>query len=82
MCCTYQWAVVVCSDRGLPLVQVIGYLNFELWTDVEGELVDDLRLDSRFPQQPTVSGCTHAGAMLVSVLYVCKGPNTVHWAVA
>ena len=37
---------------------MIGYLNFELWTGVEGEQVDDLRLDSRFPKQPTVSGCT------------------------
>ena len=52
------------------VIQVAGYLNFELWTNVEGELVDDLRLDSRFPQQPTVSGSTFAGEMLTSVLCV------------
>ena len=45
------------SDFGLALLQMIGYLNFQLWTGVEGILVDDLRMDRRFPHQPTVSGC-------------------------
>ena len=53
----YIYTCALNSDFGPAFLQMIGYLNFQLWTGVEGELVDDLRMDRRFPHQPTVSGC-------------------------
>ena len=44
----------VCINQ-LPPTQMMGYLNVEIWTGVEGILVDDLRLDKRFPKTPSVS---------------------------
>ena len=34
--------------------QMVGFLNVEIWIGVEGILVDDLRLDKKFPDSPVV----------------------------
>ena len=51
--CTYV-PILICINQ-LPPTQMMGYLNVEIWTGVEGILVDDLRLDKRFPKTPSVS---------------------------
>lgn len=35
---------------------MMGYLNVDIWTEVEGILVDDLRLDRRYPDKPSNTG--------------------------
>ena len=51
-----QYGVVyVCF---LFLSQMVGFLNVEIWIGVEGILVDDLRLDRKFPDSPVVGWLT------------------------
>ena len=37
---------------------MVGFLNVEIWIGVEGILVDDLRLDRKFPDSPVVGWLT------------------------
>ena len=59
--------IYLCVNQ-LPPKQMMGYLNVDIWTGVEGILVDDLRLDKRFPKSPSVS-VTASGVTCCK--YVC-----------
>ena len=61
---------------------MVGFLNVEIWIGVEGILVDDLRLDRKFPDSPVVGWLTtdahthtHTHTHTVYVVHIY---NTVH----